>query len=106
MRSLIEKYFNIHANNTTISTKICAGVATFLTMAYIIVVNPLILKDAGMPFHAVLFATVMVSCISSVLMGLVANLPFALAPGMGLNAFFTYTLVGGGTPWQVALGGF
>lgn len=104
MKLLIEKYFNIHANNTTISTEIRAGIATFLTMAYIIVVNPLILKDAGMPFHGVLFATVMVSCISSVLMGLVANLPFALAPGMGLNAFFTYTLVGGGTPWQFALG--
>lgn len=104
MEKIIEKYFNIHSNNTTISTEIRAGIATFLTMAYIIVVNPLILKDAGMPFHGVLFATVIVSCISSVLMGLVTNLPFALAPGMGINAFFTYTLVGSGTPWQVALG--
>ncbi|MGQ9843973.1 MAG: solute carrier family 23 protein [Spirochaetota bacterium] len=86
MKSLIEKYFNIHANNTTISTEIRAGITTFLTMAYIIVINPLILKDAGMPFHGVLFATVMVSCISSLLMGFVANLPFALAPGMRLNA--------------------
>lgn len=104
MTSFIEKYFDIQNNNTTISTEIRAGIATFLTMAYIIVVNPLILKDAGMPFHAVLFATVMVSCISSMLMGLVTNLPFALAPGMGINAFFTYTLVGSGTPWQIALG--
>ncbi|MCX8124561.1 MAG: NCS2 family permease [Spirochaetes bacterium] len=104
MNILIEKYFNINNTNTTITTEIRAGIATFLTMAYIIVVNPLILQDAGMPFHGVLFATVIVSCISSVLMGLVTNLPFALAPGMGINAFFTYTLVGSGTPWQVALG--
>ena len=104
MKGFIENIFKIQKNNTTIATEIRAGIATFLTMAYIIVVNPLILKDAGMPFHGVLFATVMVSCISSILMGVVANLPFALAPGMGINAFFTYTLVGGGTPWQVALG--
>ncbi len=101
----MEKFFRLQENGTDVKTEIRAGVATFLTMAYIIVVNPSILSGAGMPFAGVLFATVMVSAIGSVLMGLVAGLPFAVAPGMGINAFFTYGLVlGMGIPWETALG--
>ncbi|TVR91007.1 MAG: NCS2 family permease [Spirochaetaceae bacterium] len=101
----MEKFFRLQENGTNVKTEIRAGVATFLTMAYIIVVNPAILSGAGMPFAGVLFATIMVSAIGSVLMGLVAGLPFAVAPGMGINAFFTYGLVlGMGIPWETALG--
>jgi len=82
-----------------------AGFTTFLTMAYIVVVNPQILGDAGMPVAAVAAATCLVAGIASILMGLVANYPLALAPGMGLNAYFTYTVVKGmGVPWETALG--
>lgn len=101
----VEQYFKLKENNTTIGTEIRAGIATFLTMAYIIVVNPAILSKSGMSFAGVLFATVIVASVSSILMGLVANLPFAIAPGMGLNAFFTFTLcLGMGVEWQTALG--
>ena len=101
----MEKMFRLNERGTDVKTEVRAGIATFLTMAYIIVVNPGILSDAGLPFAGVLFATVLVSAVSSVLMGLIANLPFALAPGMGINAFFTYTLVlGMGVDWQTALG--
>lgn len=101
----MEKFFRLQENGTNVKTEIRAGVATFLTMAYIIVVNPGILSGAGMPFAGVLFATIMVSAIGSILMGLVAGLPFAVAPGMGINAFFTYGLVlGMGIPWETALG--
>ena len=80
------------------------GVTTFLAMMYIIVVNPAILSQAGMSFSGVLTATVLVSALSSMAMGLYAGNPIALAPGMGLNAFFTYSVVQGmGVPWQVAL---
>ncbi len=97
---------NLDKYNTTVSKEIVAGITTFLTMSYIIVVNPGILSDgAGMSFAGVLTATVLVSALSSILMGLYANLPFALAPGMGINAFFAFTLVKfGGVPWQTALG--
>jgi adenine/guanine/hypoxanthine permease len=97
-----------------VRTEVFAGITTFLTMAYIIVVNPSILTEtngilglegeAALPFTGVLTATVLVSAISSILMGLFANLPFGLAPGMGINAFFAFTLVLGGTPWPTALG--
>jgi AGZA family xanthine/uracil permease-like MFS transporter len=101
----VEKLFNLSENGTSVKVELRAGVATFLTMAYIIVVNPGVLSAAGMPFSGVLFATVLVAAISSILMGLVANLPFALAPGMGINAFFTFGIViGMGIPWQTALG--
>lgn len=101
----MEQLFKLSQKGTTVRTELRAGLATFLTMAYIIVVNPGILSATGMPFAAVLFATVLVSAISSILMGLVANLPFALAPGMGINAFFTFSLVlGMGVEWQTALG--
>lgn len=102
---MLEKLFKLKENNTDIKTEILAGLTTFLTMAYILAVNPMILSDAGMSFAGVLTATILVSAISSVLMGLVANLPFALAPGMGINAFFTYSMViGMKIPWQTALG--
>src|SRR3954453_15567902 len=83
------------------------GVTTFFTMAYIVVVNPAILSTAGtgMPFTGALTATVLVACSMTLLMGLYARLPFAVAPGMGLNAFFTYTIIlGKGVPWPTALG--
>ncbi|MGM0442458.1 MAG: NCS2 family permease, partial [Elusimicrobiota bacterium] len=102
---IIEKFFKLKEYNTTISREIIAGFTTFLTMSYIIFVNPQILSDAGMNYNGVLAATVLVSAVSSILMGLLANLPFALAPGMGINAFFAYTLViGQGISWQSALG--
>ena len=101
----MERFFQLRERGSSVETELRAGLATFLTMAYIIVVNPSILSDAGMAFAGVLFATVLVSAISSVLMGLVANLPFALAPGLGINAFFTYSIViGMNVPWQTALG--
>ncbi len=101
----IAAFFDFQKRGTNLKTEVLAGVATFLTMAYIIVVNPGILSATGMPFEGVLFATVVVSAISSILMGLVANLPFGLAPGMGINAFFAYTLVlGMGMNWETALG--
>jgi adenine/guanine/hypoxanthine permease len=101
----MERLFHLQASGSDVATELRAGVATFLTMAYIIVVNPTILAEGGMPFAGVLFATVLVSAASSILMGLVANLPFAVAPGMGINAFFTFSIVlGMGVPWQTALG--
>ena len=100
-----EKFFSLSERGTNVKTEIRAGIATFLTMAYIIVVNPGILSATGMPFDGVLFATVLVCAVSSILMGLFANLPFGVAPGMGINAFFTFTLViGMGISWQTALG--
>lgn len=103
--SSIEQFFKLKENKTTVGTEVRAGIATFLTMAYIIVVNPAILSKSGMSFAGVLFATVVVASISSILMGLVTNLPFAVAPGMGLNAFFTFSLcLGMGIKWQTALG--
>ncbi len=92
---------------TSPRTELVAGVTTFFTMAYIVVVNPSVLATAGtgMPFSGVLTATVLVAFVMTLLMGLYARLPFAVAPGMGLNAFFAYTLVlGRGVPWPVALG--
>lgn len=101
----MDTFFNLRLLGTDARTEVRAGVATFLTMAYIIVVNPAILSASGMPADGVVFATVMVSAISSILMGLVANLPFALAPGMGINAFFTYNIVLGlDVGWETALG--
>jgi len=101
MRSL----FNIKKFNSSISTEIIAGLTTFLTMSYIIFVNPAILSEAGIKYEGALAATVCVCAVSSILMGLTANLPYGLAPGMGLNAFFTYTLViTKGISWQTALG--
>lgn len=100
----MEKLFKLSANKTTVRTEVLAGVTTFLTMAYILIVNPLILSDAGMDFGAVFTATALSAAIATVVMAFLANLPFALAPGMGLNAFFAYTVViGMGYTWQQAL---
>ena len=101
----IERYFGINGQNTTIKTEILAGVTTFLTMAYIIFVNPNVLADAGMDKGAVFVATCLAAAVGCFIMGIYARLPVALAPGMGLNAFFTYGVVlGMGYAWQTALG--
>lgn len=101
----MQNFFRLRENNTTIRTEVLAGITSFLACMYIIVVNPAILKDAGMPFSAVLTATVLVCFFSSIAMGLYANNPIIVAPGMGINAFFTYTaVIGMGMSWQAALG--
>ncbi len=103
--NLIDKLFAPRSQGSDIKTEVLAGVTTFLTMAYIIFVNPAILGDAGMPKDAVFVATCLAAAIGSLIMGLYANYPIALAPGMGLNAYFAYGVVNGmGVPWQVALG--
>ena len=85
---MLDSYFRISDHRSSVGTEIVAGVTTFLTMAYIIVVNPGILSDAGMDFNAVFVATCIAAAIGTLIMGLFANYPIALAPGMGLNAFF------------------
>lgn len=105
MKSFLERQFALKAHGTTVGREILGGIATFLTMAYIIVVNPLILQDAGMDFGAVFTATILAAVIGTSIMGLWANWPVAMAPGMGLNAFFTYGVVlGMGHSWEIALG--
>jgi len=105
MRKQLEHYFGLAAHRTTWRTEILAGFTTFITMAYIIFVNPAILHETGMPLAAVTAATCLCAAFGSILMGAFANYPIALAPGMGLNAYFTYTVVKGmGVPWQTALG--
>ena len=102
---MLEKLFQLKAHNTSLRTEVLAGLTTFLTMAYILFVNPAILGETGMDKGAVFVATCLAAAIGSALMGLIANYPIALAPGMGLNAFFTYTVVlTMGYTWQVALG--
>ncbi len=102
---MLEQFFRLSDHETTISREAIAGLTTFLTMAYIIFVNPAILADAGMDKGAVFVATCLAAAFGTLLMGLLANYPIALAPGMGLNAFFTYTVVGQmGHSWQTALG--
>ncbi len=100
----MEKFFKLKAHNTTIRTEFIAGLTTFFAMAYIIFVNPNMLAATGMDFHAVMVATCLSAAIGTILTALLANVPFAQAPGMGLNAFFTYTLcMGMGIPWQTSL---
>ncbi len=102
---MLERFFGLRANGTTLRIEVIAGVTTFLTMAYIMLVNPLILADAGMDIGAVFVATCIASAIGTLIMGLYANYPLALAPGMGLNAYFTYGVVKGmHYSWEVALG--
>ncbi|HTD97084.1 MAG TPA: NCS2 family permease, partial [Edaphobacter sp.] len=104
-RRRLEHYFGFPAHGTSWRTEILAGLTTFVTMAYIIFVNPSILAQTGMPLAAVTAATCLCAAFGSILMGALANYPLALAPGMGLNAYFTYTVVKGmGLPWQTALG--
>ena len=101
---MLEKVFKLKENNTNVRTEITAGITTFMTMAYILAVNPSILGASGMDSTAVLLATCLASFIGTACMALMANMPFALSAGMGLNAYFTYTVVQGfGYSWQVAL---
>lgn len=100
----MEKFFKLKENGTSVSTEIMAGLTTFFAMSYILFVNPSILSASGTPSKAVFLATIIAAAISTLIMGLFANVPYALAPGMGLNAFFTYTVVFGlGFSWQEAL---
>lgn len=102
---MLEQLFKLNENKTTVRTEIVAGITTFLTMAYIIFVNPDILSKAGMPFGAVFTATCVAAAIGCLLMAFLANYPIALAPGMGLNAYFAFVVVGAMKySWQVALG--
>jgi adenine/guanine/hypoxanthine permease len=101
----IERYFRLAENNTTVRREMLGGLTTFMTMAYIIVVNPQMLAQSGMPAEGVLFATCVSSAIATLVMGLWANYPLALAPGMSLNAYFTYSVcLGMHVRWQTALG--
>lgn len=100
----MEKFFNLKGNNTSVSTEVLAGLTTFFAMVYIIFVNPSMLEIAGMPWGGVFLATIFATAIGTLVMGLFANVPYALAPGMGLNALFTFTVVGTfGFTWQEAL---
>ena len=102
--TILERVFNLSANNTNVKTEILAGITTFMTMAYILVVNSSILSETGMDKNAVFAATAIAAFIGSMIMGVLANYPIALAPGMGLNAFFAYTVVlSMGHSWQFAL---
>ncbi|SFZ73803.1 NCS2 family permease [Chitinimonas taiwanensis] len=102
---MLETLFKLREHGTNVKTEVLAGFTTFLTMAYIIFVNPAILSETGMDFKAVFVATCIAAALGSAVMGLVANYPIALAPGMGLNAYFTFSVVKGmGVSWQVALG--
>ncbi len=101
---MLEKLFKLKENNTTVKTEVVGGITTFMTMAYILAVNPTMLSAAGMDKTAVLIATALASFVGTLLMALLANYPFALAPGMGLNAYFAFTVCGAmGYSWQVAL---
>ena len=101
---MLEKFFKLKENKTTVRTEVVAGITTFMTMAYILAVNPSILSASGMDAQAVLIATALASFIGTIAMALLANYPFALAPGLGLNAYFAYTVCGSmGYSWQIAL---
>ena len=100
----MENFFKLKENGTNVSTEIMAGITTFMTMAYILAVNPNILSASGMDRGAVFTATALSAFIATCLMALLSNYPFVLAPGMGLNAYFAYTVVlGMGYTWQAAL---
>ena len=102
---LFERIFKLSQHNTTIRTELMAGLTTFVTMSYIMFLNPVIMSNTGMPFDGLFLATCLGAAIATIIMGMYANWPVGLAPGMGLNAFFTFSVVGGmGYSWQVALG--
>lgn len=104
-KAALDRHFGVSARGSSVRTEILAGATTFVAMAYIVMVNPAILSDAGLPVAAVAVATCIAAGFATLAMGLVANVPLALAPGMGLNAYFTYTVVlQMGVPWQVGLG--
>ncbi len=101
----LDRYFHLTENQTTVRREMVGGLTTFMTMAYIVVVNPQILAQAGMPSDGVVFATCISAAVASLVMGLYANYPIAMAPGMSLNAYFTYSVcLGMGIPWRTALG--
>ena len=101
---MLEKLFKLSDNGTDVKTEILAGITTFMTMAYILAVNPSILSATGMDSGAIFTATALAALVGTLLMAICANYPFALAPGMGLNAYFAYTVVlGMGYKWEVAL---
>jgi len=105
MQAWLDRYFGLTEKGTKVGTEVLAGFTTFLSMSYIVLVNPAILSQAGLPIVAVAAATCASAAFASILMGLLANYPLALAPGMGLNAYFTFTVVKGmGVPWETALG--
>ncbi|NLX62360.1 MAG: NCS2 family permease, partial [Tissierellia bacterium] len=91
--SFLERQFKLRENKTDVKTEVLAGLTTFMTMAYILIVNPSILSDAGMDWGGVFTATAISAAVATLLMAFLANYPFALAPGMGLNAFFAYSVV-------------
>ncbi|HUO21911.1 MAG TPA: NCS2 family permease [Caulobacteraceae bacterium] len=102
---MLDKFFRLQDHGTSVRTEVLAGFTTFLTMIYIVIVNPAIMGDAGLSVAAVAVATCIAAGVGSILMGVLSNYPLALAPGMGLNAYFTYTVVKGlGVPWETALG--
>jgi len=102
---LLERIFRLRENQTSVRQELLAGLTTFMTMAYVVVVNPRILSEAGMPVDGVLFATCISAALATLVMGLWANYPIALAPGMSLNAYFTYSnVIQRHVPWQTALG--
>ena len=102
---MLDRYFHLTENHTTVRREFLGGLTTFITMAYIIVVNPQILSQSGMPVEGVVFATCIAAAAATLVMGLYANYPIALAPGMSLNAYFTYTVcLGMHVPWRTALG--
>ena len=102
-QGFLDKVFHLSENHTTVKTEVIAGITTFMTMAYILAVNPSILSASGMDSGAVFTATALASCFATLLMAAFANYPFVLAPGMGLNAYFAYTVViQMGYSWQTA----
>lgn len=102
---LLERFFKLSSHNTTVKTELMAGLTTFVTMSYIMFLNPIIMSKTGMPFDGLFLATCLGAAIATILMGLYANWPVGLAPGMGLNAFFTFSVVGAmGYSWEIALG--
>ena len=104
MTSLLQRVFHLQEHHTDVKTEVVAGITTFMTMAYILAVNPNILAASGMDSGAVFTATALSACLATILMAVFSNYPFVLAPGMGLNAFFAYTVVMQmGYTWQVAL---
>jgi AGZA family xanthine/uracil permease-like MFS transporter len=101
----VNSWFRLAERGTTVSTEVMAGITTFLTMVYIVIVNPAVLHMAGMDFDGVFMATILASALATLIMGIFANYPIAIAPGMGMNAYFSYSVVlAGGHSWQVALG--
>ncbi|HEX2223340.1 MAG TPA: solute carrier family 23 protein, partial [Thermoanaerobaculia bacterium] len=105
MHALLERLFHVRAAGSTPGREVLGGLTTFLTMAYILAVNPVFLKAAGMPEEGAIVATALSAAFATLLMAFLANYPIALAPGMGMNAFFAYGIcVGAGVPWPTALG--